>query len=161
MSRCILCTPCLFTSYDQACLWERVWGNRALVGVTGGDYSGEDSLLESLGCLPYFVASLGIKKIPCYRVSLAWPCWVSVTISSMFLFELHVIVLNAMLRVYLNTEMTRLNSHIGGVWERWITKTSLYRTWCPYEFIWMWTLLQSFMSIVWSFVRYVFYERVH
>jgi hypothetical protein len=36
----------------------------------GGDYSREDSPLESLGCLPYFVASLGIKKIPSYRVSL-------------------------------------------------------------------------------------------
>jgi hypothetical protein len=46
-------------------------GTCVLVGVTGGDYSGEDSPLESLGCLPYFVASLGIKKIPCYRVSLA------------------------------------------------------------------------------------------
>jgi hypothetical protein len=43
---------------------ERSWSN-------GGDYSGEDSPLESLGCLPYFVASLGTKKIPCYRVSLA------------------------------------------------------------------------------------------
>jgi hypothetical protein len=43
----------------------------ALVGVIGGDFSEEDSPLESLGCLPYFVASLGIKKIPCYMVSLA------------------------------------------------------------------------------------------
>jgi hypothetical protein len=28
--------------------------------------------------------------------------------------------------------------------------------WCPYEFIWMWTLLQYFMLIVWSFVRHIF-----
>jgi hypothetical protein len=161
MSRCILCTPFLFTCYDQACLWEHVWGNVCISWSNGGDFSREDSPLESLGCLPYFVASLGIKKIPCYRVSLAWPSWVSVTWSSMFLFWLHIIVLNAMLWVYLNTEVTRLNSHLGGVWERWITKKSLYRTWCPYEFIWMWTLLQSFMLIVWSFVRHIFYERVH
>jgi hypothetical protein len=57
-----------------------------LVGVTGGDYSGEDSPWVSLECLPYFVTSLGIKKIPRYRVSLAWPCWVSTTWSSIFLF---------------------------------------------------------------------------
>jgi hypothetical protein len=42
-----------------------------LVGVIGGDYSEEDSPRVSLGCLPYFVTSLGIKKIPCYRISLA------------------------------------------------------------------------------------------
>jgi hypothetical protein len=70
-------------------------------------------------------------------------------------------VLNAMLWVYLNTGMIRLNSHLGGVWERWISKTSLYRMWCPYEFVWMWTLLQSFMSIVWSYVCHIFYERLH
>jgi hypothetical protein len=52
--------------YESVC-----GGTCALVGVTGGDFSGKDSPLESLGCLPYFVASLGIKKIPCYRVSLA------------------------------------------------------------------------------------------
>jgi hypothetical protein len=52
--------------YESAC-----GGTCALVGVTGGDYSREDSPLESLGCLPYFVASLEIKKIPCYKVSLA------------------------------------------------------------------------------------------
>jgi hypothetical protein len=46
-------------------------GTCALVGVTGGDYFGEDNPLESLGYLPYFVASLGIKKMPCYMVSLA------------------------------------------------------------------------------------------
>jgi hypothetical protein len=46
-------------------------GTCVLVGVTGGDFSGDDSPSESLGCLPYIVASLGIKKIPCYRVSLA------------------------------------------------------------------------------------------
>jgi hypothetical protein len=45
-------------------------GTCALIGITWGDFSGEDSPLESLGYLPYFVASLGIKKIPCYRVSL-------------------------------------------------------------------------------------------
>jgi hypothetical protein len=53
-------------------VYDSVWGGTcALVGVTGGDFSREDSPLESLGCLSYFVASLGIKKIPCYRVSLA------------------------------------------------------------------------------------------
>jgi hypothetical protein len=53
-------------------VYESVCGGMcALVGVTGGDYSREDGPLESLGCLPYVVASLGIKKIPCYRVSLA------------------------------------------------------------------------------------------
>jgi hypothetical protein len=52
--------------YESVC-----GGTCALFGVTRGDYSGEDNPLESLGCLPYFVASLGIKKITCYRVSLA------------------------------------------------------------------------------------------
>jgi hypothetical protein len=46
-------------------------GTCALVRVTGGDYSGKYSPWESLVFLPNFVASLGIKKIPCYRVSLA------------------------------------------------------------------------------------------
>jgi hypothetical protein len=62
MSRCILCTPFLFTCYDQACLLERVWGNVCISWSNGGDFSGEDSPSESLGCLPYFVASPGIKK---------------------------------------------------------------------------------------------------
>jgi hypothetical protein len=48
-------------------------GTCAIVVEMGGDFSEEDSPSESLGCLPYFVASLGIKKIPCYGVSLAWP----------------------------------------------------------------------------------------
>jgi hypothetical protein len=52
--------------YESVC-----GGTCALVGVTGDDFSGEDSPLESIGCLPYFVASLEIKKIPCYRASLA------------------------------------------------------------------------------------------
>jgi hypothetical protein len=51
--------------YESVC-----GGTCVLVGVTGGDYSGEDSPWVSLGCLPYFITSLGIKKIPCYRVSL-------------------------------------------------------------------------------------------
>jgi hypothetical protein len=53
-------------------VYESVCGGKcALVGVMGGDYSGEDIPLESPECLPYFVASLGIKKIPCFRISLA------------------------------------------------------------------------------------------
>jgi hypothetical protein len=30
MSRCILCTPFLFTCFDQACLWGRVWENMCI-----------------------------------------------------------------------------------------------------------------------------------
>jgi hypothetical protein len=45
-------------------------GTCVLVRVMEGDYYGEDSPSVSLECLPYFVTSLGIKKIPCYSVSL-------------------------------------------------------------------------------------------
>jgi hypothetical protein len=45
-------------------------GTCVLVRVMGGEYYGEESPRVSLGCLPYFVASLGLKKISCYRVSL-------------------------------------------------------------------------------------------
>jgi hypothetical protein len=48
-----------------------VWGNVCISWSNRGDFSEEDSPLELLGCLPYFVASLGIKKIACCRVSLA------------------------------------------------------------------------------------------
>jgi hypothetical protein len=51
--------------YESVC-----GGTCALVGVTGGDCSEEYNPWESFGCLPYLVVSLGIKKIPCYRVSL-------------------------------------------------------------------------------------------
>ena len=35
-SRCILCTPFFSTCFDQACLWERMWGNMCISWSNGG-----------------------------------------------------------------------------------------------------------------------------
>jgi hypothetical protein len=43
-------------------LRERVWENVCISWSNGGDYSGKDSFCVSLGCLPYFITLLGIKK---------------------------------------------------------------------------------------------------
>jgi hypothetical protein len=72
----VLCYNILVDAYYVPCscllvlikhVYEGVYGGTCvLVGVTGGEYYGDDNPRVSLGCLPYFVASLGIKKIPCY-----------------------------------------------------------------------------------------------
>ena len=62
--RCILCTPFLSTCFDQACLWERVWGNVCISWSNGGwlvQWTWEKVLRSTLVSLPYFVASLGIN----------------------------------------------------------------------------------------------------
>jgi hypothetical protein len=62
--RCILCTPFLSTCFDQACLWERVWGNVCISWSNGGwlvQWTWEKVLRSTLVSLPYFVTSLGIN----------------------------------------------------------------------------------------------------
>ena len=63
-SRCILCTPFLHPCYDQACLWEHVWGNVCISWSNGGGevISWQLDISWSIGFLPYFVASLGINQ---------------------------------------------------------------------------------------------------
>jgi hypothetical protein len=36
LSRCILCTPFLFASFDQSSSWERVWGDGCISWSNGG-----------------------------------------------------------------------------------------------------------------------------
>ena len=74
--RCILCTPFLFTCYDQAYLWERVWGDVCISWSNEGwlvQWTWEKVLRSTWVSLPYFVASLRIKRNTMLPEMWVWP----------------------------------------------------------------------------------------